>query len=56
MGLQKYLVTGLQLIIVKQMEYIQVIEFFNHESSKRGETFVTRKISRTVARISAGID
>jgi GDPmannose 4,6-dehydratase len=29
---------------------------FNHESPRRGETFVTRKISRAVARIKAGID
>ena len=28
---------------------------FNHESPRRGETFVTRKISRGVARIGAGI-
>ena len=28
---------------------------FNHESPKRGETFVTRKISRAVGRISEGI-
>jgi GDPmannose 4,6-dehydratase len=28
---------------------------FNHESSRRGETFVTRKITRAVARIDAGI-
>ena len=28
---------------------------FNHESPQRGETFVTRKISRAVARISVGI-
>lgn len=27
---------------------------FNHESPRRGETFVTRKISRAVARITAG--
>lgn len=27
---------------------------FNHESPRRGETFVTRKISRAVARISLG--
>jgi GDPmannose 4,6-dehydratase len=27
---------------------------FNHESPRRGETFVTRKISRAVARIVAG--
>lgn len=29
---------------------------FNHESPRRGETFVTRKISRSLARIKAGID
>lgn len=28
---------------------------FNHESPRRGETFVTRKITRAVARISRGI-
>jgi GDPmannose 4,6-dehydratase len=27
---------------------------FNHESARRGETFVTRKITRAVARITAG--
>jgi GDPmannose 4,6-dehydratase len=29
---------------------------FNHESPRRGETFVTRKITRAIARIEAGID
>jgi GDPmannose 4,6-dehydratase len=29
---------------------------FNHESPRRGNTFVTRKITRAVARISAGLD
>jgi GDPmannose 4,6-dehydratase len=29
---------------------------FNHESPRRGETFVTRKITRAVARIAVGID
>jgi GDPmannose 4,6-dehydratase len=29
---------------------------FNHESPRRGETFATRKITRAVARIAAGID
>jgi GDPmannose 4,6-dehydratase len=29
---------------------------FNHESPRRGETFVTRKITRAVARINAGLD
>jgi GDPmannose 4,6-dehydratase len=28
---------------------------FNHESPRRGETFVTRKITRAVARIQAGV-
>jgi GDPmannose 4,6-dehydratase len=28
---------------------------FNHESARRGETFVTRKITRAVARIKAGL-
>lgn len=29
---------------------------FNHESERRGETFVTRKIARGVARIAAGLE
>lgn len=29
---------------------------FNHESPRRGETFVTRKVTRTVARIKAGLE
>lgn len=29
---------------------------FNHESPRRGENFVTRKISRGIARIKAGLD
>ncbi|HHR6139287.1 TPA: GDP-mannose 4,6-dehydratase [Providencia alcalifaciens] len=29
---------------------------FNHESPRRGETFVTRKITRTIANISQGIE
>jgi GDPmannose 4,6-dehydratase len=29
---------------------------FNHESPRRGETFVTRKITRAVARISLGLE
>ena len=29
---------------------------FNHESSRRGPTFVTKKITRAVARIKAGLD
>src|SRR5438477_9830741 len=30
--------------------------FYNHESPRRGENFVTRKIARTVARIARGLD
>ena len=29
---------------------------FNHESPRRGETFVTRKVARAVARIKTGLD
>jgi GDPmannose 4,6-dehydratase len=29
---------------------------FNHESPRRGETFVTRKVTRAVARIAVGLD
>ena len=29
---------------------------YNHESPRRGETFVTRKITRAIARIKAGLD
>jgi GDPmannose 4,6-dehydratase len=29
---------------------------FNHESPRRGETFVTRKVTRSVARIKLGLD
>lgn len=29
---------------------------FNHESPRRGETFVTRKVTRAVARIGAGLE
>ncbi len=29
---------------------------FNHESSRRGETFVTRKITRILSRIAVGLD
>lgn len=29
---------------------------FNHESNRRGETFVTRKITRSIARIKTGLD
>ena len=38
------------------MIYFVLTEFlFNHESPMRGETFVTRKITRAVGRIKMGI-
>ena len=38
------------------MEYMLVMEFyFNHESPRRGETFVTRKITRGLTRINEGL-
>ena len=36
------------------MEYTNGI-LFNHESPVRGETFVTRKITKALARISTGL-
>lgn len=29
---------------------------FNHESKRRGETFVTRKITRVMSRIASGLN
>ncbi len=36
------------------MVYLLKWNFFNHESPLRGETFVTRKITRAVASIKKG--
>ena len=37
-------------------ECLPLMEYcFNHESPRRGETFVTRKISKAVGRIHHGI-
>ena len=35
--------------------YVSVAIFFNHESPRRTEQYVTRKITRSVARIKAGV-
>ena len=35
--------------------WIASVILFNHESPRRGETFVTRKITRAIARIKLGI-
>jgi GDPmannose 4,6-dehydratase len=34
---------------------LQLVFLFNHESPRRGETFVTRKIIRALSRISVGL-
>ena len=38
------------------MECSVATVFFNHESPRRGETFVTRKITRGLSRIDAGLE
>ena len=38
------------------MGFLHAMEFFNHESPRRGETFVTRKITRGLARIDLNLD
>jgi len=47
-------------IIVNYREAYQIFAsngiLFNHESPRRGETFVTRKITRAAARIAAGLE
>ena len=48
--------TGSQSTIVKPTGYYACNGIlFNHESPNRGETFVTRKISRAIARIKLGL-
>ncbi|MGH2266565.1 GDP-mannose 4,6-dehydratase, partial [Enterococcus faecalis] len=55
--------------VAKQYAYWMVVNYreaygmfavngilFNHESPRRGPTFVTRKTTRAVARIHAGLD
>ena len=37
------------------IQYVCMHEFFNHESPMRGETFVTRKITRALAKIKLGL-
>ena len=54
--LQRCMVTGLPSTIEKPMEFMPVMAIlFNHESPLRGETFVTRKITRAVSRIALGL-
>lgn len=50
-------------IAVVGTEYVEAYEMFacneilfNHESPQRGETVVTRKITRAVAKIALGLD
>jgi len=47
--------TGLRVATEKPIETMQEMEnFFNHESPRRGEAFVTRKITTAVVRIKQG--
>ena len=53
MELQKFMVFGLQKIIREAYNMFACNGIlFNHESPRRGETFVTRKITRAVAKIA----
>ena len=49
---QSYLLIGLQKIIGGLIKCLLVMESFNHESPRRGETFVTRKITIGLAKLS----
>ena len=54
MGLLNFMHIGLLKIIENHRIFAVNGILFNHESERRGETFVTRKISLAVARISKG--
>ena len=55
MGLVNYMHIGFVLITEKLMVYMLATVFlFNHESKRRGETFVTRKITRSLSNIALG--
>ena len=51
----KSLPTGGPSTTAKPTTSLSAMGFFNHESPRRGETFVTRKITRAVGRIKAGL-
>ena len=56
MGLQKYMVFGSPKTIREAYNMFACNGIlFNHESPRRGETFVTRKITRATARIALGL-
>ena len=55
MELLSYMHIGLQKIIEKHMIFAVNGILFNHESERRGETFVSRKITLAAARIKKGI-
>ena len=56
MGLQKYMVFGSPKTISEAYNMFACNGIlFNHESPRRGETFVTRKITRATARIALGL-
>ena len=45
---------GLSRSILRRIICFVAREFFSHESERRGETFVTRKITLAAARIKQG--
>ena len=55
MEFQNCMPFGLQKIIEAYKMFAVNGILFNHESERRGETFVTRKISLAVARIYKGV-
>ena len=56
MVLPKFMVFGLQKTTVEAYDMFACNGIlFNHESPRRGETFVTRKITRAVSKIALGL-
>ena len=46
---------GYWIVNERHMECMQVLILFNHESPRRGETFVTKKITKGLSRIKRGL-
>ena len=55
MGQQRFMHIGWSRTTVKVWFFAANGILFNHESPRRGETFVTRKITRAIARIKYGL-
>ena len=55
-AVQKYMPSGRRSITARRIIFLPATAFlFNHESPRRGETFVTRKITRAATRIKLGL-